>query len=244
MLFYNNLIPVDRVQHASLTFKPQADGFRFAAATNALPLTVTEFAVAGHTYPIVFVPDQDGSGMALALAGLRTDENLFVKTDGSWDVGTDVGYIPGYVRRYPFILQADPDQQRFRVLIDDKAAGVGHPEGQPIFQPDGSNSAFMNDMMQLLDQYTTAAAQTADFVRHLRTLDLLIPREIAATTRGGEAVRMAGVHVVDEARLNALPDDALLKMVRNGYLAWIIAHLMSLTNIQVLLGRLEGRLAS
>ncbi len=242
MQFYQNPIPVDRTLHSTLKFKPQAAGFSFAKNSNSVPVTTAEFGIAGHTYPIVFVTDPQGGGLPLALTGLRQDENLFVDANGQWDIGQDVGYIPGFIRRYPFIPQSDPDQQRYRILIDDKADGYDHPEGIALFNPDGSNSTYLDDMMNLLDQYSISAQHTAEFIKHLISLDLLVPREITSTTPDGKPIQFGGFSVVDEAKLNALSDQELLKMVRNSYLSLIFAHLNSLSNIQGLLARLERRL--
>ena len=50
---------------------------------------------------------------------------------------------------------------------------------------------------------------------------------------------MNGFSVLEEQRLMALADADLLALAKNGSLAVIYAHLLSLANVQKLLGRLE-----
>jgi hypothetical protein len=45
--------------------------------------------------------------------------------------------------------------------------------------------------------------------------------------------------VINEERMNALTDIELLALARNGHLACIYAHLISLPNIQKIAARLE-----
>ena len=92
-LFYKDPRPVDPVRHGPLSLLPEND-FGFARGTNAVPLNLTEFSVAARHFPIVFV--RDPIPLALAVLGMRRDENVYVDDKGRWRSGC---YIPAYVRR-------------------------------------------------------------------------------------------------------------------------------------------------
>lgn len=72
--------------------------FNFAAHATTIPLGVSEFAIAATCFPIVFAVNEHP--MPLAVVGLRDGENLFVDDQGRW---TGDNYVPGWLRRYPFI---------------------------------------------------------------------------------------------------------------------------------------------
>src|SRR5688572_24581760 len=52
-MFYKNPVPIEPLRHATAGLRERAD-FRFAADTNAVPLTAAEIVHAARTYPIVF----------------------------------------------------------------------------------------------------------------------------------------------------------------------------------------------
>lgn len=234
-MFYKKPIVIDRVAHRHSRFQFLAKAYSYASKSNSIPVTTVEFGVACLEYPIVFILDDNGSGIPVALTGLREDENIFVNAEGNWDAN----YVPAFVRRYPFILQSNPDNTEFNVLIDSEADGFEAESGERLFNDDGSNSPLLSNVIELLEQFRVYADHTAEFVKELRQLDLLMPRVVNATTHDGENFQMNGFSVVDEARLNALSDADLLKISRNDYLAGIHSHLISLSNIQRLMSRFE-----
>lgn len=239
LIFYKNIIPLDTGIHRQLKLKMQAKGYAYASVTNSVPLTTAEFGLACHDYPIVFVNDEQGVGLPLALLGLRDSQNLFVDAQGSWDAR----YIPAFVRRYPFVLQNSEGSPELRVLIDSEAEGFGDDSGERLFNDDGSNTELMTNTIDLLGQFNQAADYTAGFMRRVRELDLLSERTIQAVTATGENIQMGGVSVIDEARLNALGDADLLSLARSGYLAAIHAHLISLQSLEQIILRYSRNLA-
>jgi hypothetical protein len=233
-LFYKKPIVVDRNTHRNLKLTFQPCGFKYASMTNSVPVTTPEFAVACQAYPIVFITDSNDAGMPVVLTGLRNDENLFVDVDGKWDGH----YIPIFVRRYPFVLQPGAKKGEFSVLVDSEAEGYNAEDGQRLFNEDGSNTPLLNNVLEILNQFSNATEHTVAFVRQLRKLDLLTARGISAKTKDGTTIQMNGFSVVDEVKLNALNDADLLSLTRAGHLAGIYAHLISLSNIQKLVARI------
>ncbi|MBV9523080.1 MAG: SapC family protein [Alphaproteobacteria bacterium] len=114
-LFYKNPRPLDPARHSAMSLKTEMN-FGFARTTNSVPLNVVEFFTAARHFPIVFMTEPFPS--ALAVLGVRQDENLFVDERGQWQ---NDSYIPAYVRRYPFIFFESDDRQTLSLCIDEAA---------------------------------------------------------------------------------------------------------------------------
>ncbi|OYX91058.1 MAG: peptidase, partial [Caulobacter sp. 35-67-4] len=84
VLFYASPEPLNREQHAKLALVHNEKPYSFAAAGTAVPLTVTEFAPAALSFPVIFAGEDR---VPLAVMGLNNGENLFVNADGSIDPG-------------------------------------------------------------------------------------------------------------------------------------------------------------
>ncbi len=84
LLFYENPVALNKVTHKDIKIKPGGSDFSFAKNTNSVILARVEFTEAAKEYPIVSA--QAGESIVpVALLGLRNEENLFVKDDGTWD---------------------------------------------------------------------------------------------------------------------------------------------------------------
>lgn len=218
--FYQRPWALDPVRHATAGIKLQTD-FALAAQTNAIAITVGEYASAQAHYPIVFTgPD---APMSLAVLGVASDRNLFVRADGSWRPRC---YIPGYVRRYPFVFDRIPSSEQYLLCIDEGADLFMAAGGEPLFM-NGKPSPLTERALQFCSAFQNQAEETERFVKALWDQKLLIENHADMTLRNGEKRTLTGFHVVDEAKFNALPDAIMLDWRKRGWLALIYAHLMS-----------------
>jgi hypothetical protein len=227
--FYRNAVLLDRERHKDLRLKP-ADA-RFAARSRAVPLTAAEFPEACLEYPIVFAKGQDGGWVALALTALGTDVNAFVDEAGRWNAR----HVPASVRRYPFILAGGADD-RFTLAVDIAAPHVGD-EGEPLFDDSGEPSELVRDLMGQLLEYQEQAARTAALAKKLDDAGLLAMQRLQVRLADGREAVVDGIWLVDEAKLVELPESSVLEWFRNGDLAAIHAHMLSLRNLVALLDR-------
>jgi len=218
--FYIRPWALDPVRHATAGIKLQTD-FAFAGSTNAIAVTIGEFASAQAHYPIVFTGP--ANPMSLAVMGVVSDRNLFVRADGSWRPRC---YIPGYVRRYPFVFDRIPSADQYLLCIDEGADLFMAAGGEPLFM-NGKPSPLTERALQFCSAFQNQAEETERFAKALWDQDLLIENHAEITLRNGEKRSLTGFHVVDEARFNALPDATVLEWRRRGWLALIYAHLMS-----------------
>ncbi|HEX7810659.1 MAG TPA: SapC family protein [Burkholderiales bacterium] len=235
LLFYHKPTALNREAHRKLKVRG-VPSLAYAAHTNSVPLTGNEFALAGRQLPIVFVPDANKNLSPIALLGLRKDENLFVEADGRWTGG----YIPAFIRRYPFVL-IDKGGGEFMVGIDEAYAGFNPDEGEPMFAEDGTDGPALKRAVEFLNAYQIEAKRTQDFLAHLQRLDLLIPRVINVTQKDGTKFKLEGLYVVDEAKLSKLDDKDSGTLLRSGHMGWIYMHLVSVHNIADLSARMEPR---
>ena len=238
MLFYKNPVLLNRETHRNLHLNAPADGYTYAAACNAIPLTAPEFARAACEYPIVFVVDEGNPTMPVVMTGLRDAENLFVSASGVWDAG----YIPAFVRRYPFLSQDQDQEGNCLVMIDESYSGFTTQGGEPLFGEDGNPAPMLGRMIEFLEDGRRHAGFTEGFTNRLAKYDLLVPHSMEVVTYDNKKFLLNGFSVVDENRLAALSDTQLVELLRSGDLGCIQAHLISLNNVGKLSRALEERL--
>ncbi len=229
LVFYKKLVALNKDKHRLHSFK-RFENLDFAAHTQLVLLTGSEFTDACKEYPIVFVKNPDGSMMPVALLGFRENENLYVDINGKWNAR----YIPAYVRRYPFIF-FETTEDGFFVGIDEDCANLNtKAEGERLFDDQGEPSTFVSNMIKFMNEYQADYQRTRTFMENLQKLDVLKEGNVKFTRSTGEEFLVNGIWTVDEAKLNALSDDKLLKLVKTGELGRIHAHLISLSNFNQL----------
>lgn len=226
VLFYAKPEPVSVEAHGALGVDPVERPYGFVAQTNLVPLTVTEFAPAGLSYPVIFVGD---ARMPVAVMGLRGGENLFVSDAGEF---RPEAYIPAYVRRYPFVFANDEVQKRLILCIDRDAPFIREGGATPLFV-DGKPSPYVEQAMEFCNSFEQERQRTDAFVKLLIDLDLLDTREAVFTPRNPDGTaapsqKIAEYFAVSEEKLKALPAEKLAELRDNGALGQIYAHLVSL----------------
>lgn len=226
VLFYTNPEPLDAGLHASLGVNPAKKPYAFVGKANIVPLTVTEFAPAALSYPIIFIGDQK---LPMAVMGLRQGDNLFVSAAG--DFRPDA-YVPAYVRRYPFVFADDKQNERMVLCIDRDAEIVVEGGENPLFV-DGQASAYTQMAMEFCNNFEQERLRTEAFLALVNELDLLDVRDATFTPRSADGTpaqpqKLAEYYAVSEDKLRALPAEKLVELRDNGALGQIYAHLVSL----------------
>jgi hypothetical protein len=236
-LFYQSLAPLQTNVHTDLGMVERT-AFPFARNANAIPITIDEFVMAQRYYPIVFTPQDDGA--PLALVGMADGDNLFVDADGNWRQDT---YVPAYVRRYPFLLaKLTPDATDLSLCFDDSSNLLANEAQQKLFAGTEATDLTKN-VLQFCEQFEIAVQRTQAFMREMNELKLLQDTEANATING-QTLNFRGFKAVDEVKFQELRGDTARKMVKNGMLGLVYAHLFSLSNMQGLmaLAQSQGRL--
>lgn len=238
-LFYQDPQPLDPSVYGSAGLKAQTT-CAFAATTHAIPIAVSEFAMVQKHFPIAFVPGDDAPA-AVALVGLRENENLFVNSDGTWDDDT---YIPAYVRRYPFVFGQDTEQQRNFLCVDVKAeAFAGTTPAQPFF--DGNEPTEMTKQaLEFCRQFNDDLNLTYAFGQELDQRKLLKEVEMRYRDPVGRDVAVGRLTSIDTEAFDKLGTDEFLDFRTRGLLPLIYFQITSLTNWSRLGNRWHRRQAA
>jgi hypothetical protein len=239
-LLYRALVLFDRKRHATHRLQPVRD-WSIARELSAVMLTAAEFPIASREFAIAFVPTgRDAANQVqvtpVALLGLRERENLFVRPDGGWDAR----YLPAFLRRYPFAYLRTGEEQ-LSLAVDESWSGFGAVEGEALLDAEGQPSELLRAQMSLLDHFEQSVARTRVLGQKLVELDLLRGGSIQGQLANGTPVKAEGFFMVDEEKLRALPDAAVLELHRNGLLGVIHAHLLSMGQVETLAERMAQR---
>jgi hypothetical protein len=235
LLIYEDVTPVTRKAHGKLSLK-KGKAFEFARETNAVPVVLSEFPRASGEFAIVFTAASEGIIPAVVL-GVRDKENAYVGKEGSWDAG----YVPAFIRRYPFVFATDAKAETFTLMIDQNYSGFNKEgKGERLFDADGEQTAFLNNTLNFLREYQTQFARTRDFGARLDELGLLEPVEARVPLPKDPDRRLTGFKIVNRDKLKALSGDVLAQMIKTDELELIFLHLFSLRN----LNRLHEKMAA
>jgi hypothetical protein len=233
LLFYREPVLLDRERHSGLRYAPSND-FSFSRDTNSVPLLAVEFFEASRSLPVVFADDAQGDKFPLALLSLANSRNGQLAADGRWDQA----YAPAFVRRYPFALTDDKN-----VCFDQAAANFSPDAGEPLFA-EGAPTRTLESVMNFLRHFDAEHARTREFCRALTERNMFKPFALQVMTADRQPLRMGGLFVVDEAKLQELDPATVDQWFRQGWLAWIYAQLHSLGALKRLGEQLDTRAAA
>jgi len=234
LLFYTKPIPLDATNHKDATLKSPQD-YSFAAKTHYLPLAAIEFSHAVRDYPIIFLNTPDGDYASVAMIGLKPGENLYLDDNQKWAAGC---YVPAYVRRYPFVPSLTEKEDELIICIDEEFKGFNDPDGEPIFTDKGEPAAVFANAIELLKDYHLQNKRTELFCKTMKELGLFKPLTANLTIKGGQDMKIEGLQVIDEEKLQKITDDQALNLFRTGQMSLIYSHLLSLANITKLAERM------
>lgn len=223
-LFYKDLAPLSSVDHADFRARSM-DSADFLVNQHAVPLTTDEFSSACRFFPIVF--SAGDNPVPLALMGMNEGMNTFVDAEGKL---INPVYVPAYIRRYPFLLaRLRPDSDELSLCFDPTAGAIGKfDEGDKLFE-DGQPTEATNAILEFCKNFEEAGQRTGMFIEELKKADLLMDGEVSITPEGSSQPYIyRGFQMIDEAKLRELRGDVLRKMMQNGMLGLIFAHLFSL----------------
>jgi len=226
-MFYSQPEPLTPELHGKLGVVRKDGPFGFAAVGHAVPLTVGEFQLAAVTGPIIFVGDDK---LPIAVMGLNSGENMFVRPDGIFEPGV---YVPAYIRRYPFVFATDNAAGQMVLCIDRAADFIVEGGDMAFFEPDGQPSEYTKNCIEFCNSFEVERQRTSGFVQLLKDLDLFEPKvanftPMNADGTAGAPTKIADYFGVSEEKLNKLPADKLVELRDNGALQQIYAHLLSL----------------
>jgi hypothetical protein len=231
-------IALDTVLHRDLRLKNELNAIPRLAPFTSFMVSVSEFADAALSFPILFVraaPDALGKDTVapVAVFGMKPGENLFVTADDKWDAG----YVPAMLRAYPFTMARIEGSDRWAIVFDNTWEGMSRTEGVPLFNEQGEATELLNGIHKFVQDLETDLERTRQACAALLEMKLLKPMRFDATLASGESLSVDGFMTVDEEALAKLPDAQIAQMYRNGLLGLLQIHMLSLNNMRRLLDR-------
>ncbi len=202
-----------------------------------------EFRNVQAFYPILFHRDERGEFYPVALFGFQTGENLFLDEKG-WHAR----YVPAMIRRQPFLIgfEAAPGQpggERRRMLsIDMSSPRVSTERGEPLFQPLGGRTPFLEEMANLLESLYHGAELNTKFVQALQAHRLIESVTFDIALEDGSRNQLLGFSAIDEERVQGLSGEALGELSRQGFLMPLFMMLASTANMRTLVELKNARL--
>jgi hypothetical protein len=231
MLIYETVVPLSVGRHRDRSVAFGTD-YGFSRKVSAVPLTAVEFPEATADYAIVFA-GEGGALMPAAILGLG-GENLYVSEDGAWQAG----YIPAFVRRYPFVFSTGPDGRQLVLCVDEAFSGFNREgRGEKLFEADGKPTAYVDNALRFLREYQAQFHRTQEFCKKVQELDVLAPVRAELDLASGERRSFGGFMAIDRAKLRALPADKLAELARTDELELLYLHLHSLRNFNAVRDR-------
>jgi hypothetical protein len=198
---------VSRERHAGKKWL-HSNGYAFAAADALAPLVGAELVRAAVSMPCAFL-EQSGRYTLVAVLSLVPGRNMCVGPDGRWLLG----YIPAWFRTYPFRLVPQQGTDKAVLCVDEGSGLVveDNAAGEDFFAKDGNIPPALKTLFDLLTHVESNRRVTERAVSALAEAGVIAPWPIKLKTEQGEKA-ISGLHRIDEAALNALPDDVFLKL--------------------------------
>jgi len=235
-MFYANAVPVSSQKHKDLYVK-SGGNYAFARAVSSVPLTAVEFRRATPEYAVVFAGEGDAI-VPVAILGAEAGQNAFLKEDGGWDAG----YVPAFVRRYPFVFSSSDDGRSFTLCVDDSFDGCNREgRGERLFDSDGERTQYLETVLNFVKEYQVQFQRTRAFCGRLKELGLLEPMQAQFTLPGGERRNLTGFMAVNRTKLKELDDEVLARMAKSDELELIYLHLQSMQNFGSMLRRMGAK---
>jgi len=226
-LFYMKPVVLRFEEHKQKALAPLKD-YRFASASNAVPISIGEFNAASANFPIVFA---EGELAPVVVLGLKQGENDYLESDGTWRPDT---YVPAYLRRYPFILAQFADQDTRALTVDAESDRfVDLAESDPewrIFNEDGSPSPQIAQILNLCEAFHQNQLLSGEFVEALKSADLLVAKHASMKFPDQSQYQLGGFRIVDPDRYRKLPAETLQAWHEKGWLDAVALHIASQRN--------------
>ena len=220
-------VALDTVLHRDLRLKNELNAIPKLAPFTSFMVSVSEFADAALSFPILFVraaPDALGSDTVapVAVFGLKPGENLFAIDGGTSGTPATCPRCCAPTRsRWP--ASRAPTAGPWCSTTPGKACRA--PKACRCSTSKGEASELLNGVHKFVQDLETDLERTRQACAALLEMKLLKPMRFDATLANGEALSVDGFMTADEEAINKLPDAQIAQMYRNGLLGLLQIHI-------------------
>jgi hypothetical protein len=227
--FMMNIVPVDPARYSNKGWRRPAS-YAFVASEPVVPIGASELLDAAVAMPIGFVARSDRY-VPVALMAVAQGTNLFVGPNGQW-IGR---YLPVSLRSYPFYRIHPKGTQQGTLGIDEDSGLVcdAGDDAEKFFDADGNPTARIREISDFLHRVEQDRMMIDFSVRALREAGVIKPWPVTVAV-GNQEASIRDLLGVDEAALNALDDDAFIKLRKASALTVAYAQIMSKGQLSIL----------
>ncbi|WP_062064948.1 SapC family protein [Cellvibrio sp. OA-2007] len=223
-------------------------GAEYGENINNIPVLIHELKNLAQEYPLCFMKDPDtGQFNLYALLGFAPEENLYLDQH-QWNAN----YIPLHIQRQPFIVgrchatentQApNTEHDSGFISINTQSKRISHTQGESLFNSDGTPTAYLNSINELLSQLTPSETMTKVFIAQLLNHQLLESARINIALNDGSSFSYEGIYTINTDRLNGLSEVEINRLQEQHFLAPIKFIIQSLQQLQRLIDFKNNRL--
>lgn len=222
-----NHVAVTAEQHKNTKVRTDA-GFAYASKIHVVPIVISEFADVAANCPIVFVKDENSDRLRVAaMLGLDVEKNLYVR-DNEW-LGT---HIPMNLGRVPFSFTPLGDGKALGAAIDMDSDMVNEDEGQALFEENGEPSEYLKQVNGFLSSLFQGELATQKFSEAVAKHDILREFRLQMVGDDGSKRELVGLFTPAAPQLQALSDEAVLELHKEGFLAAIHIAIQSMAQVK------------
>lgn len=236
-----NLQIVNNVDHKDVRVIQDVGG-AYGDQIHSCPAYTFEFRDLQGDFPILLQDDGEGGHIPVALMGFQDGENLFVE-QGRWTAMSK----PAFMRKGPFLIgqHTGNDNEPVRLLsIDRNHPRISETEGEPLFQPLGGRTDYLEQMADLLETIYEGAQHSQAYAQALADLELIESVTLDITLRDGSRNQLLGFYTVNEDKVRALTGEQLAALAEAGHLMPLFMMLASMVNFRRLIELKEQAQAS
>ncbi|MDV2079933.1 SapC family protein [Marinobacter xestospongiae] len=225
-------VVVSRDTHVTTHFRRrQHYGFSRSMAVSGVVMSELEFLV-GH-YVMAFIEEGD-SFLPVALLGGGPVGNAYLDRYDQWQAP----YTPALLRGFPFGLgfRGEGAEPVLGILRDQLCQA---PEGEPLFESDGTMTEVVRRTLDLLRECDRQKGIAVSASACLQAAGVISPWAPEITIND-EAVRLNGLFQVNERKLSAL-DESAYSALRGAPMTLAVAQRLSMAALPALNRRLQCR---
>ena len=228
---------LNSVEHRDLVFTPQ-ESYENTVKRLTTPLLFSEFVEASRSFPIIFsLHEGDDKLTPMAVLGInQTHGNLFVNKDGSW---RENSLVPASLDNYPFYTGPMDENGHSTLVLDVNAphfmaATKTKNSGQRLFTTSGEPTPALMGIREKILKYQRELAQTDWVVYKLYEQNLFQAKQLADLMPGAEVAKINKFFILDQQKLDALPDEYFLGLRQLGMVTNLYALIASTNNFPLL----------
>lgn len=208
-------------------------GAEFGENIHFVPVMGDELRHLVLDYLVCFMKDPETGQFSLfALLGFEPGENLYLRGE-QWNAS----YVPLHIRRQPFLVARPPEGSSGKAVIslDMDSARVQELSGEALFNEDGSNTPYLDQVIQVMSALIAGTDSTKAFIETVSGLDLIAPAQLNITFADGEQKRFEGLYNISEEKLHELTGDKLEQLHKRGFLEACTLMMASMGQVQRLI---------